>query len=564
MFAPSISYTPKSEEMPASILSLGGDIILFHIIPYLSIDDIVSLQAIPNKELQSYLSSTAFYQVLFMNQFGLDNSAPSSTNSVNWKLLYKLRSTLHLYAWGEGERGRLGLYVPVEGRRMRLRFSEPTEVTVLLDSSGYVTPVAVSMGGFSLQVLTGKGNIFRFGIPQISENHNGDYNLVQDQRAINMMDRGLEHYNRFLAQLEAATEIPKEEFYTPAALEEAKSVISGSAYRVSQLELPRTKRTQKVRIVAISSGRYDTIALDLQGQIWAWDSALNIMAVKIGFTTPTGRLLINSENVVTKVVCGWNASSCFITNVGIVVWRNREEMTKEKYPDGTLLALYGAVKGTGVGKGDDKVVDYLLCEGCILFVTVKGLLYKVEFESSDDKIVELNETDPYEVLSFNEFLETKRRKLGEACRFVKITGNFRLFAVFTNKGDVLMGSIRNCTRDKFDYNSRTFKRESAPVIYPELQRAGCINVTEGDYHYLALMKNGDLYSWGLEPRSCGCLGLGKFDDIIAQFGPESVRSEGFDLRVATPKKMNLRGKVCLAISAAGWQSAAIFAKENDD
>ncbi|GMM35939.1 SCF ubiquitin ligase complex subunit [Saccharomycopsis crataegensis] len=574
--------------MTSNILSLGEDIIMRHLLPQLDYDDIVQLSKVPNHDLHQMLQSSYFYQVLFQKQFGDDSATPWLSSTANWHELYKLRLSSHLYTWGDNERGRLGhtrqdLQAPRFGR---FYVSTPTEVKSFLSGditdSHDITMVDVCAGGFTFHVLTGENNIFTIGY-QLEKDpgtypREPDYNPLIEfyRRQENRIPRFGGHYVRrgpvnirsFPPQSSEPHDtnpwgqIPANEFYSPAALAEIE-LMKSKKPTIKLCELPRTPKTKNTKIIGISSGRTQFIALDNRNQIWTWDTGDQEFGIRLKFINPTTKKsIIKDSNInrITKISAGWGISSCFVFGVGIVLWNTRDPIKKEDSPDIALNANYRVISGTGETHNDRQVVDYFIGDGFLLYITSTGKLYRMDIspEMFDSTI----QPQPFEVLSFNEHLSKTTLKSGTGCRFVKISGTFCNFAVFTNDDQVLIGDRDSINYDQFDFENRTCSTKSKPQILPELQYQKCINISMGDYHFMALFKDGSMASWGLESQSCGSLGLGNCEEINEKFGPNTAVMEGNwrDMRVTKPQRISLpNNKVALAIAASGWHSSAIIA-----
>ena len=156
---------------------------------------------------------------------------------------------------------------------------------------------------------------------------------------------------------------------------------------------------------------------------------------------------------------------------------------------------------------------------------------------------------PFFVNSFNTWAE-KKSEAGQAPTFTKLSGCYNLFAIFASDGLVVIGNKTDTAADNED---------GEPVVLPELQGRGVIDMAMGDYHYLALTDRGELLTWGRESSLCGCLGLGSKETFLSEH-PEASGDSGSDIVANKPvvvKKPEEKGE-WLAIAAAGWHSGGIF------
>lgn len=131
--------------------------------------------------------------------------------------------------------------------------------------------------------------------------------------------------------------------------------------------------------------------------------------------------------------------------------------------------------------------------------------------------------------------------------------------VFTNHDQVLLGDLKHLLYPD-DQNEG-----ERPIIIPQLQGKNIKSIEMGDYHYLALTEDGSLLTWGLEPRGCGCLGLG-YKFTVRDEHPLDIRLEGTDLIVLNPlttKSPPYKGK-WVAITASGWHSGGIYVPVDEE
>lgn len=269
------------------------------------------------------------------------------------------------------------------------------------------------------------------------------------------------------------------------------------------------------RLVSVSSGRGHFIALDAKGGLWSWDTFRQLrlgvpIILRYSSRPITGHIL--------KIRAGWTLSSALVEGLGILVWKKRGAVTQwnQMSPAHPVYADTELVPNTE----PEKITDYVVLDHTLIYLS-DGSLYKVELNSPTKTTMEL--------FKFN--------RMG---RIVRINGCYNRFAAISTEGKVLLGSANS---DRYEQ----------PTAIRELQNHHIITVVAGDYHFLALDQDGNMYSWGRESQCNGCLGLGKLERIISS---GEGRLTGADLIVSKPVKVMTSGRV-LAVAAAGWQSAAL-------
>lgn len=519
--------------MTLTFLDLGPDIIESDIIPYLAPPDIRSLKLV-SKSLYYLVDQSSFvWHELFKKTFG---TKPTPFSMNKWPELYSIRAKGRFYSWGAMGGGRLGLsskdVAPenLDRQGFTSGVSKPTRVPgideVLAD---------VSAGGFSFQILTAHGEIYSSGSYHAGHQtgpgpDNSDYNEFQQQmrhqeavlfNPINMSQRlrpvlpirlgGARH--RPLGRPDPR---PMPGAFPSSPYQIPEENIPEYKSKVENKFLVRERAQTETEFVSVSSGRAHFIAMDNSGHVWTWDRG--DYGVKARFVGPDGCDLKSQGKFVLKALAGWNSSVAYIYNYGLAYWKKRDPLKKD---DTEATVHHLLVPNTGAINGPEKVVDFVACEDFIIYVTSEGKIYR------NDMIGE----ESFLLTKFQDYLKLNGKSL--APRFVRVSGSFRNFAAFSNEDLVLIGS----------------KNSDEPEIVDELQKKNCVSIAVGDYHFLALLRDGTALSWGLESNHCGCLGLGKqIDGSLIEGGSKRVRS---------PTKIEVEGKI-VAIAAAGWQSGAII------
>lgn len=282
-------------------------------------------------------------------------------------------------------------------------------------------------------------------------------------------------------------------------------------------------------IVQVECGRQHIMAMSRQGRLWTWDSGipgncaveLDLRKVISMFSRTQGTS--GRSLRVTKIRCSWNANSCYVPGLGIIVWNERDTVVDDKNRKVEFGSYAHLVPDT------QYVTDYACVFDDILYIdsTGRGICHYHDGKTEAISSVSLDKlapqtTTPGQDPSYEEY------SLLLACydKFIATTTTSRTVV----------------------YNVR--QGSGVTVELPE-DAAPLVDIAMGDYHYLALTADGELYAWGHESRSCGCLGV------------EAVRTLR-DLDVAKPTLVTkpAPGK-WLAVTAGGWQSAGIFVEDKE-
>ncbi|KAH3666994.1 hypothetical protein WICMUC_005341 [Wickerhamomyces mucosus] len=520
----------------ASLFSLGGDIIESEIIPLLTLEEMNTFKATCKTLSKLVEKSSYIWKEQFKKTFG---TKPTPFALSKWPELYRLRSRGKLYAWGTMSGGRLGFAareVPKENlsrARFNLGVCKPTQVPRISENTVLAD---VSAGGFSFQILTSDGDIFSTG--SYNQGHYGDPGPIDDDfdqfRHSIVGQNHLSHIlplnigNTGANTLDGVSPV----FRTPMTLTDINSrpyittqiggIQSEPNSHISNIFLNKetANGTSNIKFISVSSGRSHFIALDSSGSLWSWDRSK--FGVKIRFENQDGTDLENLGHKVLRAVAGWDSSVAYLYRFGLVYWTKRFNL---KEGDKDALALYKLIPYTSDISGVNKVTEFLALEGCLIYLTSEGRVFKNDFVGEAS----------YELSKFSARLKDMSRSLSP--KFIRLTGSFRSFAVFSNEDFVFLGT----------------NTSSEPEIIDELQCEGCVNVSFGDYHSLALLKDGTILSWGLESNNCGCLGLGQADFVIHNH--QGINDGG--LRVTKPTIVPIERKA-IAIAAGGWQSSAIM------
>jgi SCF-associated factor 1 len=456
------------------LLDLPVDI-LYLIFPYLDVSSFVALTSTCTALHQPDLAQHApYWSSATHNTFRIPNQPVVENDGVRWQRMYRrLLTESRCFTWGNNDRSLLGhgqqhMRVPF-GRgtlgparrlnpavRARQHVSWPTEM-------GHVNELGIiadmQCGGWSTHLLTSKGGLYGVGVM------NGML-LNQPAKATPTKLRypaGLPHPN---------------ERYEPASA-----------------------------VKQFSAGRWHVLALSDAGYIWSW-SHMNLPALQVKFLnvelTVRENTTSSTHGHVKKVVAGWDKSAALIVGRGIVIWNPLARLPRqpEGEEDAVLVMETATCPGTDFERRTTsldtspsstdigEVLNFICLEHYIMFSTHLGKVFAARIVwNADDK----NLSDVREVPLTTD---------GKEQFATDVQGSFRSFAIFTSDGTVFTGNQDDHLNPLFRDSPISLNRIHA------LQQAQVISIAFGDYHFHALHATGHITSYGTEPQSCGCLGLG--------------------------------------------------------
>lgn len=534
-----------------TLLDLGEDILASNICSYLSPYDTFSL-SLTCKLIHQQLTTNDAYRRLFQLKFG--KITPLSLKDYDWKRLFQLRSSknVNFYSWGSPQLGRLGYLlkdIPQEHRApLLLGVHTPTKVPNFEN----FTIDQILTGGYSFQLLL-NGDIYCTSAsykitdgpaapgPRKSDSVTAPFEISDDAvTAFPLLSR---RFNRTVEPIPQGPRAPDNpnlrlpplEMTFPPSLK--RQPVEESSF-VTKMELPPTEDGQS-KCISISSGRLHFIGLDDRNRVYTWDSGNYDWRVGV-------QIVFNGlHGTITKILAGWNSSVCFMSGVGLIVWCCRDSIAPSSTENGNQSEAHYVVIPDLTS-----VIDFIALCDCVIYIKGDGELYRYDTVLNEPSQSGMESSNtPYPIVGFNRWLSRYNKKNSVISSFTKITGCYKSFALFTQAGLVLLGDLHSSGSDS----------HGEPNVLPELQNTGVIHVVIGDYHLLALTDKGDLLSWGLEPQSCGCLGLGYIPHLL-KADETSATQEGRNWRVHRPtlvKKPTENG-MWLAVVAAGWHSAGLF------
>ncbi|AMD19301.1 HBR400Cp [Eremothecium sinecaudum] len=501
----------------------------------------------------------------------LVNNYPEAT----WLSRYKYRQhNVSFHTWGCLQHARLGYTTTshpevtslISGpeQRRRTGINKPTPVPWFKDAANEKSEasgrkhqrqpdaddksiVQISAGGFSFQLLTKSGKLFSTGTTYNGshrgpgpKNNERDFNVLQE-----MVTSLEESYPRRMHESIVTSGMfgigpgtiriipnPHQDMYRSISdlLSKCEEYVTDNQYvrrlfardsfnfymDESDFTIDR-KSFDKIKFVAVSSGRAHILALDDKNEVYSWDSPGVDHGVRLLFEgLPT-----RAGNPVLKIGCGWDFNCVYIYAVGLVVWDSRYPLKKG---DMASKADYKVIPETGDINGPNRILDFACCSAkTVFYITNEGdKLWMYSHERTTHVDLPING------------------------RFRKIEASRMSLAIFTEQstytlkisdGEVVDGSLVNID------------------IAPDKK---FITLSSGDYHNIALTEDGELYSWGLESELCGCLGIGDAREAVEVRNVATYQSST-SICVAQPTKVQLpSNSVCVAIAAGGWQSGALI------
>lgn len=182
---------------------------------------------------------------------------------------------------------------------------------------------------------------------------------------------------------------------------------------------------------------------------------------------------------------------------------------------------------------EHSVVGFMAGARFLVCLTEEGLVYRVDVSD----LFGPSELSP---ILLNKFVGTQK--------FTSISGSLWKFGVFNSVGEVFIGDEKTNGND-------------SPIVLPGLQGQGIVSLSWGDFHHLALCKDGSVFAWGRELSANGCLGLGYAD--LAAAKDMNLVVENDTIIVHEPRKVAFgENKFVVGIAAGGWHSGALVIDSN--
>lgn len=291
--------------------------------------------------------------------------------------------------------------------------------------------------------------------------------------------------------------------YTVGSIDSLDGINRGRAAQYfEQLEY-LTQSTSAVR--QFSSGRRHILALTDDGEIVSWDR-INAKGLKV--FSKDGR---DFGGKPVRVAAGWNESSAYVPQVGIVFWTPIQNDHSSVELDGIHVKQH-VIPNTARKQSETGVLEvlkHIVLAEFILYITSDSKLYACSMDINDPDRLEPPHL-PFEVPGYSR----------EGRELKDIHGQFQRFGVFTATGEVLAGDVDylkkcfnavrqhpNRLQQSDDWTALTEILAERPRDIPALQHTNVIALAYGDYHYHALHADGRITSYGRDSQSCGSLGL---------------------------------------------------------
>ena len=403
---------------------------------------------------------STYWRTLTASTFRLPISPLLAADGPRWYWLYrKLSTQTRLYTWGQGLKGNLGQgrglrappRGPIRGIRGHHLQHAPPRVTFQRTSSDWPTEAHVpdevgviadlQCGGWSTTILSSNGKL-----------------------------------------------------YTAGALDSLNGITIGeTADHFKRLEY-LTQSTSAIQ--QFSSGRRHVLALTDDGEILSWDR-INGKGLKV--FSKQGRGFGGKP---LRIAAGWDMSSAYVPEVGIVYWTPLRNDQADEMLDG-IHVEEKVIHDTGVQRmkqGPISVTKHVVLVDFIIWITSESKLFACR----------LGTQEAFPIPGF----PAESRKLRD------VQGQYKRFGVFTDAGEVLAGHtdfLNQCyaafQNDPSAYDSGGWPQLAAllagkPPDVPALQNTGVIGLAYGDHHYQALHADGTITSYGTDSQCCGQLGLG--------------------------------------------------------
>lgn len=467
----------------ASFAELPLDIVLI-VASYLDASSFVALtQTCRGLARQDFAHSWLFWSSAVRSTFRVPNQPVVAHDGHRWKKLYqRLLTETRPYTWGNNKYANLGhsyvtsdqLYrLPPRTVRRARQCSWPQQMD---HYRNFGIIADLQAGGWSTTFLTSAGALLTTGVMN-----------------------GLQTAGR-LSWLHVMHQMPEPLKYPRGYIH------------------PMHKYNAQTAIRQFSAGRAHVVGLSDAGNIWSWNNidALGL-EIKLLNVDLKERGNANGRSKVKKVVAGWNKSAALIEDVGIVLWDPVSRPENDPASDDAILILdFVTVPQTAhlkhrqrdISHGADEssigeVLNFIVLEDFVVFNTHLGRVFASRITWTDGEHSANTPIELHPHISQGDPSQATENLLVEDDRYVTdVQGSFRSFAVFTKLGQVL-----NATQDML--------RQNTPIAFtriPALQNAGVISLAFGDYHFLALHKDGYITSYGTESEGCGSLGLGGHRD----------------------------------------------------
>ncbi|KAG0143509.1 hypothetical protein CROQUDRAFT_48734 [Cronartium quercuum f. sp. fusiforme G11] len=523
----------------SSLTGLPLDVFLDSLLPLLPLHDLLSLAATCHA-LHTLIHST---QSIWRSRVEAEFRFPAGATGRldGFQTLYRKLSKPQVWVWGQFRNSRMGLDRHERLIERVLIGFDQVPTPLRLEAVESKALVDLQAGGWSFHGLSVDGHIWCWGT----------------------MDAASSNWNVRLNSLVYACQEQRER---PERLE-----VDG---------LPTFR--------SISCGRQHVLALADDGQLYEWYSWKRI-----------ARLVSTPWKALTQISAGWNLSGALTKSGEVHIWKeaSRTEvedglngMNTQEEDNAVLFELDSADRVIKTPNLPDQVIRIALGEDFIICLTESAKVYKLDLSLPSASIHSpASAAENFRPVMRAAFLDGRRaweylqnfsepdnldRFLSKALpdhvqdqnyrpKITHISAQYRSFVSYSVAAEgngnsfVFMGTKESGAKDD-------------PVVIPGLQKRGVIQVSLGDHHFLALLSNGQVLSWG--SYSAGALGLGHPQHPHRPlFG--SPPQDASDYRQGIPNPTALQSfsgtdgcwegdevmtrRYVFSITAAGWHSGCL-------
>ncbi|CAA20302.1 F-box protein Pof9 [Schizosaccharomyces pombe] len=274
-------------------------------------------------------------------------------------------------------------------------------------------------------------------------------------------------------------------------------------------------------IVKIHAGREFCLALGETGHLYQVSLKTRICL------TDEQNMLSAYRGRIANFKSGWDSHSAYVPGIGFLVWHTGRESEAQLFqPEASMKEFV--------------LNDYVHCAGFLVYTVAspqkKGAVFRLDLDQATQHTLGR---------------ELKRFASHDPHQGWHLAGSFETFTCLSDDGNtVYMG------------HANTKQVDDDPVIHDFLQNRGIKQLAHGDHHHLYLTSDHSIWSWGVELRYCGCLGLGSLH-LQEQTSDPSIVSDPRTARniVSIPHQIHFSG-TCYSVAAGGWQSAALAISES--
>ncbi|KAH9462243.1 hypothetical protein MJO28_002971 [Puccinia striiformis f. sp. tritici] len=492
--------------------SLPLDLLIDSILVLLSTRDLIAL-SLSCRSLHSTIHET---ELIWKRKITKDYRFPTGSTGriTGFKTLYRKLRKPQVWVWGQNMNDRLGLNGDDESDLLGSVLSHYTEVPtpLRLRKAESIGIIDLQAGGWSFHGLDVDGNTWRWGTLNGSDGWN-----------------------------------PPPHRYSP---------------RPSEVEPVMLQIRNLPKFKAISAGRSHACGISDEGKIYEWHSWSRVAKF---ISAPWEHQIgseIDSDQEVTQICASWDFSALLSADGTVYFWREptvleiaqaldsqfngaNEDLTVDTVYDLDCKdRILRCPDLPEVGEEKDQITKIACGEEFIICLTTTGKIYKLDISRIPDTEQAGRERilrqlqDHNEELRYRESLtqafrtrdrrweylpkfsepDQLREALSEALpssssntvhihpKITHISAQYRTFVAYSVDQNASPDQEISKKNSFVFFGKKHTTEIDGPEILPTLQNRGVIQVTLGDYHYAALLSNGQILSWG--SYSEGALGLG--------------------------------------------------------